>query len=80
MIAFVLVSCSSEKRVYLTVEETVRQCKVCEENGLFSQVNTNYNGSKVVSVTCDTERSYNYNIEYAKIKIDKNKKDTVEKY
>lgn len=78
IVAFIFVSCSSKPKSYLTVEETVRQCKVCTDNGLFATTNYNYNGNYVISVTCETKRS-TYITEYAKVKKD-TLNDTIEKY
>lgn len=75
VVAFIFVSCGGKPKNCLTVEETVRQCKVCTDNGLFATTNFNYNGRYVISVTCETKRT-TYVTEYAKVK-----KDTVlEKY
>jgi hypothetical protein len=66
VIALLSVSCG--KHEYLTVEETVRQCKVCENSGLFSSINTSWNDKHVISVTCTNYRFKSSLPDYAKIK------------
>jgi hypothetical protein len=68
LIVAVLVSSCGRKN-YLSVEETVRQCKVCETSGLFSEIHHDFSDQHVISVTCETYR-FKSNLQYyAKVKI-----------
>ena len=59
---------SCGKKSYLTVEETVRQCRVCESSGLFSEVHYSWDNHRTVSVTCANYRYKSEIPDYAKIK------------
>ena len=76
----ILISCTNKKEA-LTVEETVRQCKVCEDNGYFAVIHyDSWNSKYVVSVTCESQRSKTV-VEYSKSFKDTTKKsDTLERY
>jgi hypothetical protein len=65
-----LSSCSDSDKKYLTVEETARQCRVCDSSGLFFRVNYNYSGTHAVSVVCNDNRwdAVERKAVYAKIK------------
>ncbi len=64
--ALLLVSCCEKE--YLTVEEVVRQCRVCDSAGLFPEVHHNLNHSRIISVTCEVYRIRYSKPGYAKIK------------
>lgn len=72
--ALLLVSCG--KKEYLTVEEVVRQCMVCDSAGLFPEVHHNLSNTRVISVTCEVYRIKSTLPDYAKIKSAAQTKDS----
>jgi hypothetical protein len=59
---------------HLKNEEVVRQCRVCDESGLFSEIHYSASGYYVSSVTCGNTRYINDKVyQFVKTKI----KDTM---